>query len=200
MGTQIDNNLVVDLLNKIPPQSYLKYISQNLKFKSALLRDILSREQKNGDLYAAGKEKIRKAIEINHDPKILVGDTTMQCHLDVTWVIKELAFEEEWFNRYEWERALQKIQANRMQFSLDDALYSTLIIGPRYNEIGKNGLPILGKIKVESDSSEVLDYRSGKIGSFVPSPGRIGFEGLLGNADGTITLDFRFSDKRPSLI
>lgn len=119
---------------------------------------------------------------------------------DTLWISSDLAKKEGWRIRSAIGRKLYDQRMQQVAITYDELKESALIMGPRYNRIGHNGLPVLGVWEPPSpDRSDAMREMTSR-GSYVPPPGAGIYRGLKTTPDGFIRFNCSMSGQKPALL
>ncbi len=146
------------------------------------------------------KNDFLKATEIIRNQNSSWSDTYIppvnEAMIDSLELVCLLALKESWREGYKWARLLEELQFRNLGLQENDLIRSTFMMGPTYNPISKNGLPVLGVWRQPENIEEHgIDKRA-----YVPSTGISSFQGLEAKQDGNIDFICVSNEELPSLL
>ncbi|MFA5957062.1 hypothetical protein [Hyphomicrobium sp.] len=119
---------------------------------------------------------------------------------DILWLASNLASAEGWDIGDAVSRSIGQLRLDQAGISVKELEYSALLMGPRYNGIGSNGLPLLGPLEEPSPTLDHAMKQMAETGSYVPAPGVGIYLGLETTPDGQIRFNCAHSGNRPALL
>lgn len=128
----------------------------------------------------------------------IVYDVQIAC--DAFKLVRYIAAQESWITSKEWRSLSLVAETKLLGLTPDHVKKSALSVGPRYNPVSKNGLPVLGQWESASRDPAEVERQFITEGAFVPESGIIRFEGLSAEQNGSIRFKVKVSSEKPALI
>lgn len=127
-------------------------------------------------------------------------DYSTQLASDIFRIARYVARNEGWILSKEWSDLSLVVETGLLGLKPEQVRKSALSVGPRYNQVSSNGLPIIGAWEVATNSTKEVEFQLITDGSFVPQPGVVRFDGLSAELGGAIKFRFQTSNEKPALI
>lgn len=209
LGVPQDTTKARLLLALIPEKTNHTYINQTLNRNVARLKAIIKVELENDSLFENCRTDIHHLYTGRIDYQLVAEQAEKKSssftnaysvYIDLLQCLNSLAFGEQWHDRYEVQKGLQAVQAKKIGSDYERIVKSTLFMGPRYNPISENGLPVLGVWEPPSANTEITERHMVDTGAYVPEAGVVKFKGVMGNPDGTLTFDLIKASDSPAFL
>lgn len=157
------------------------------------------------DTYFKKLNNIHPSLKALHDQKNADGDFNFEAAIkkirssnnsviteNTYSLILTLAAGENWENFEAWQELAFEAKAQIYRIDPDQVNVNTLSVGPFYNPILDNGLPVIGEYRA-------INYNFHTESSFI-EPGAFALNSVTGKSDGTIAFNFENNGKLPRLI
>jgi|GEM_PF-3947187 len=207
LGCAADSLKAIELLGEIPRNSNDPKIRHTLRSSVDDFIKILEHEAQSEDKkYDSAKSVIRQL----HSGKGSFQELTAmmekngvvhgQAMINVALCAWRLAGREDWDTYDDWKVLVRRMQAHKLGTNLGNIIDSTFTMGPTYNPIGQNGLPVLGVWQKASSHEQEAERHMLNKGSYAPEAGVVAFKGLTAEQGGTINFDCIMASDRPATL